>query len=116
MTSDADFIRGLPKAELHLHLEGAIEPCGLERLGIEHMPPMISRGVLLDVAGLDGGAFLNPEDLSVGIVSGPVIPLYRVEFLLNQIWPDYEGSPSDLLCIEIYDHWLAMADASAIAA
>jgi nitrile hydratase subunit beta len=62
------------------------------------------------------GAFLNPEDLSVGIVSGPVIPLYRVEFLLNQIWPDYEGSPSDLLCIEIYDHWLAMADASAIAA
>ena len=25
---------------------------GLERLGIEHMPPMITRGVLLDVAGL----------------------------------------------------------------
>jgi kynurenine formamidase len=33
---------------------------GLERLGIEHMPPMISRGVLLDVSGLDGGAFLEP--------------------------------------------------------
>ncbi len=33
---------------------------GLERLGIEHVPPMISRGVLLDVAGLDGGAHLNP--------------------------------------------------------
>ncbi|MFI4965773.1 MAG: adenosine deaminase [Caulobacterales bacterium] len=26
MTSDADFIRGLPKAELHLHIEGALEP------------------------------------------------------------------------------------------
>jgi kynurenine formamidase len=33
---------------------------GLERLGIEHAPPMITRGVLLDVAGLDGGAHLNP--------------------------------------------------------
>ena len=33
---------------------------GLDRLGIEHAPPMITRGVLLDVAGLDGGAHLNP--------------------------------------------------------
>ena len=33
---------------------------GLEKLGIEHAPPMITRGVLLDIAGLDGGAHLNP--------------------------------------------------------
>ena len=33
---------------------------GLDKLGIEHAPPMIARGVLLDVAGLDGGRFLNP--------------------------------------------------------
>lgn len=33
---------------------------GLEKLGIEHAPPMITRGVLLDVAGLDGGGHLNP--------------------------------------------------------
>ncbi len=33
---------------------------GLDRLGIEHMPPMITRGVLLDVSGLDGGQYLNP--------------------------------------------------------
>jgi kynurenine formamidase len=32
---------------------------GLDRLGIEHAPPMITRGVLLDVAGLDGGPFLD---------------------------------------------------------
>ena len=33
---------------------------GLVKLGIEHAPPMITRGILLDVAGLDGGAHLNP--------------------------------------------------------
>ena len=33
---------------------------GLERLGIEHAPPMITRGVLFDVAGCDGGQHLNP--------------------------------------------------------
>jgi kynurenine formamidase len=39
---------------------------GLDRLGIEHAPPMVTRGVLLDLAGLDGGAFLEP-----GRVIGP---------------------------------------------
>ena len=33
---------------------------GLDKLGIEHAPPMIARGVLLDVAGLDGGAVPEP--------------------------------------------------------
>jgi kynurenine formamidase len=39
---------------------------GLDRLGIEHAPPMVTRGVLLNLAGLDGGAFLEP-----GRVIGP---------------------------------------------
>jgi kynurenine formamidase len=38
----------------------AVTDWGLDKLGIEHAPPMIARGVLLDVAGLDGGQFLNP--------------------------------------------------------
>jgi kynurenine formamidase len=33
---------------------------GLLKLGIEQAPPMITRGVLLDVAGIDGGPHLNP--------------------------------------------------------
>jgi kynurenine formamidase len=43
---------------------------GLARLGIEQTPPMITRGVLLDVAGFDGGPHLEagrvvaPEDLA----------------------------------------------------
>jgi len=38
----------------------AVTDWGLERLGVEHIPPLITRGVLLDVAGLDGGAHLGP--------------------------------------------------------
>ena len=33
---------------------------GLDKLGIEHAPAIIARGVLLDLAGLDGGQFLEP--------------------------------------------------------
>jgi kynurenine formamidase len=33
---------------------------GLDRLGIEHAPPMITRGVVFDVAGISGGAHLPP--------------------------------------------------------
>ncbi len=33
---------------------------GLEKLGIEKAPPMITRGLLFDVAGFDGGTYLNP--------------------------------------------------------
>lgn len=58
------------------------------------------------------GSFLNPEKLSIGDVAGPVIPLYRVGFVLSELWDDYRGSPDDMLCIEIYDHWLDSADAS----
>jgi nitrile hydratase len=77
--------------------------------------PFYIRGQIGTVMHRCGG-FLNPEDLAVGMVAGPVIPLYRVEFLLNRIWPDYAGNPADTLCIEIYDHWLTKADAAAIAA
>jgi nitrile hydratase len=59
------------------------------------------------------GAFLNPEDLSIGYVGGPVVPLYRVGFKLTELWgTDYRGNPSDMVCIEIYDHWLAAADSA----
>ncbi|HEX3863465.1 MAG TPA: cyclase family protein [Stellaceae bacterium] len=43
-----------------LSAEETVTDWGLDQLGIEHAPPMITRGVLLDVAGLDGGAHLNP--------------------------------------------------------
>ena len=33
---------------------------GLTKLGIEHAPPIVTRGLVFDVAGLDGGDHLNP--------------------------------------------------------
>jgi kynurenine formamidase len=38
----------------------AMTDWGLARLGIERTPPMITRGLLLDCAALDGGAYLEP--------------------------------------------------------
>jgi nitrile hydratase len=55
------------------------------------------------------GRYLNPEDLAVGNVAGPVIALYRVAFRQTDLWPDYAGPATDQLVIEIYDHWLALA-------
>ena len=33
---------------------------GLDKLGIENAPPIVTRGLVFDVAGLDGGEHLNP--------------------------------------------------------
>jgi nitrile hydratase len=55
------------------------------------------------------GCFLNPEDLSLGNTSGPVVPLYRVQFLMSELWPEPQHHPNDTLCIEISGHWLKAA-------
>lgn len=60
-------------------------------------------GVVIQRCGL----FLNPEDLAVGITHGPVVALYRVQFPMHALWPEPPHHPDDVLCIEIYDHWLA---------
>lgn len=58
------------------------------------------------------GHFLNPEDLSVGRTAGPVVPLYRVRFRMDDLWPEYRRNPGDALFIELYDHWLTAASPS----
>lgn len=35
-------------------------PSGLLQLGVENVPPMVTRGICLDVSGLDGGPYLEP--------------------------------------------------------
>lgn len=55
------------------------------------------------------GTYLNPEDLAVGITSGPAIDLYRVAFVQSDLWPEDPHPAQDRLVIEIYDHWLEPA-------
>ena len=55
------------------------------------------------------GSFRNPETLAYGGNGLPKQPLYRVRFLQNHVWPDYEGALTDTVDIEIYEHWLTPA-------
>src|SRR5260370_30109280 len=55
------------------------------------------------------GSFPNPEELAQMRDGLPAQPLYRVRFLQNEVWPDYRGSPADVVEIEIFQHWLEKA-------
>lgn len=52
------------------------------------------------------GVFGNPEELAYARSGTPKQPLYRVRFYQRDIWPDYPGTQSDTIEIEIYQHWL----------
>lgn len=52
------------------------------------------------------GEFLNPEELAYGFDGLPKKVLYRVKFLQNHVWADYDGSKDDILELEIFEHWL----------
>ena len=56
------------------------------------------------------GVYLNPEDLAVGVTSGPVVNLYRVAFSQRALWPEDNHREGDQLIIEIYEHWLRMSE------
>jgi nitrile hydratase len=55
------------------------------------------------------GAYPNPEELAYLRPGLPAQPLYRVRFIQRDIWPDYDGSASDSVVIDIYQHWLEPA-------
>jgi adenosine deaminase len=62
-------IRALPKAEVHVHLEGCFEPTDVQRLANEAgeaLPRPVER--LFDMTGLDLAAFLEFLDWSCGLV------------------------------------------------
>jgi nitrile hydratase len=52
------------------------------------------------------GAFRNPEELAYGKEGLPKKPLYLVRFLQKDVWPDYQGAPTDTVSADIYEHWL----------
>jgi hypothetical protein len=52
------------------------------------------------------GTYPNPEELAYARSGLPAQPLYRVRFRQQELWPDYRGSPSDTVDVEIFQHWL----------
>jgi adenosine deaminase len=65
-------IRALPKAEVHVHLEGCFEPSDIQRLAQESgetLPRPVE--TLFDMTGLDLSAFLELLDWSCGLVRTP---------------------------------------------
>jgi adenosine deaminase len=67
-----DYILGLPKAEVHVHLEGCFEPADVEQLAREAgeaLPRPADR--LFDMTGLDLTAFLELLDWTCGLVRTP---------------------------------------------
>ncbi|WP_433288246.1 SH3-like domain-containing protein [Pseudonocardia sp. CA-142604] len=50
--------------------------------------------------------FINPELEAYGVNEGTETQLYRVRLNQNSLWPDYEGRPSDVVELEIFEHWL----------
>jgi kynurenine formamidase len=82
-------------------VDGAEAPAGFRQLGVETVPPLLGRGVLLDVAGWKGTARLPPrygisaEDLGrcaagqgVEVRAGDVL-LVRTGF--GSLWDDEDG-------------------------
>lgn len=55
------------------------------------------------------GVFPNPEELAQMRSGEPKQPLYRVRFRQKDVWPDYRGPDTDVVEVEIYQHWLEAA-------
>jgi nitrile hydratase subunit beta len=70
--------------------------------------PFYIRGHIGEIERLCG-SFANPEELAQMRDGLPAVPLYRVRFLQKEVWPDYRGSVSDVVEIEIFQHWLEKA-------
>ena len=70
--------------------------------------PFYIRGHVGEIERLCG-AFPNPEELAQMRDGLPAQPLYRVRFKQKDVWPDYRGPDSDVVEIEIFQHWLENA-------
>lgn len=72
---------GYPVAE-------TVDDFGLNNLGIEHMPPMVTRGIILDVSRHDGGSYLE---------SGRAVRVGDLEKALAKA--KLKIQPGDVVCI-----------------
>lgn len=82
----------------------AVRVRGKDKYGHVRTPDYI-KGKSGTVAALLG-EYRNPEELAYGGDGFPKRPLYKVSFSQAELWNAYEGSASDALYIDIYEHWL----------
>ncbi|MDA0334614.1 MAG: nitrile hydratase subunit beta [bacterium] len=76
-------------------------------LATHHRVPAYAKGqtgVIIRVCG----EHEEPERLAFG-QQHRLRRLYRVRLQQTDLWKTYEGSPTDTLDIEIFDHWLQPA-------
>lgn len=52
------------------------------------------------------GVFRNPEKLAYHKPGLPRQPLYLVRFAYRDVWPERESGGPDVICADIYQHWL----------
>src|ERR687898_640258 len=70
---------------------------GAERLGIEHYGPIVTRGVLLDVARLKGVEYFD-DDFAIG---GEDLAAVATDTLVFEVWPSED--PAALLPVHMID-------------
>jgi nitrile hydratase subunit beta len=58
------------------------------------------------------GKFRDPERLAYHLPGMPALVLYKVRLKQKDLWPKYNGPASDHLDVDIYEPWLAPADAA----
>lgn len=52
------------------------------------------------------GNYRNPEKLAYGEDGLPLVHLYWVEFMVNDVWAHQPGEKQDKILVEIFEHWL----------
>ena len=75
---------------------------------VHHRVPAYAKGqigVVERVCGVHG----EPENFIRGD-GKPAQRIYRVRIPQNELWENYDGSDRDKLEIEIFEHWLELAE------
>lgn len=79
----------------------------LDRSPIGHYRvPLYLRGKRGSVESVIEPAAVDNEEEGYGRNAGSKRRYYRVAFAMNELWPDYAGSPGDGLRIEVFETWI----------
>ncbi|MFP0198858.1 MULTISPECIES: SH3-like domain-containing protein [Pseudomonas] len=104
----ATFIKGVVSAagELPVFSHGDSVRV-LERSPVGHYRvPIYLRGKVGIVEAVMQPAAVNNEDEGYGHNAGSKLHYYRIAIPMTEVWPNYAGSPSDGIRIEVYETWL----------